>query len=335
VAVKTAVTLRDVAAHANVSVMTVSAVLSGKADERRISTATRIKVQESARLLGYRPNAVARSLRRRSTNVIGLYSGLGYLNAANPFLAELIGGLQEACDRYRKDLLLLGTFRGLSVDDIYAELLDGRLDGLVVQAPPSDPLVTRLAESHLPVVAVADTFPCVPSVVVDDAAGGRLIAEHLFEEGYRQAVYVAKADPIVSSERRRSSFLQTALRLGIAVSEVACRSEVDSGWQQSASAHCTTASDRPTAVCCWCDLVALSYLHFCVDNNVSVPGEVAVTGFDGFSFQGALRKPLTTIRAPWDDVGRASISLLVGMQDDGAPPRETVIPVELVRGETT
>lgn len=115
---RTAITLKDVAGHAKVSQMTVSAVLSGKAEERRISAATRVRVQDSARLLGYQPNAVARSLRRRSTNIIGLYSGLGYLNAANPFLAELIGGMQDACDQHRKDLLLLGTFRGLSMDDI-------------------------------------------------------------------------------------------------------------------------------------------------------------------------------------------------------------------------
>ena len=334
--VRTAITLKDVAGHAEVSLMTVSAVLSGKAEERRISPATRIRVEESARLLGYRPNAVARSLRRRSTNIIGLYSGLGYLNAANPFLAELIGGLQDACDRHRKDLLLLGTFRGLSVDDIYSELLDGRLDGLVVQAPPSDPLVTRLAESHLPVVAVADTFPCVPSVVVDDAAGGRLMAEHLCEVGYRRAIYVAKADSIVSSNRRRNSFLQSARGLGLTVSEVACRSETDLDWRQAAAAASgSIASGRPTVVCCWCDLVAYSFLDYCADNQLSVPTDVAVTGFDGFSLNGARRKALTTIRAPWDDVGRASISVLVGMLDGVVQQQETVIPVEFLHGETT
>lgn len=216
-------------------------------------------------------------------------------------------------------------------------MLDGRLDGLVVQAPPSDPLVTRLAESHLPVVAVADTFPCVPSVVVDDVAGGRLMAEHLIEQGYRNALYVAKADPIVSSERRRQSFLQTAARLGINVSEVACRADPgpNADWRRVAAMFGSLETERPSAVCCWCDLVAYSFLDYCVDNRLSVPKDVAVTGFDGFSLHGALRKSVTTIRAPWEAVGRESISLLVDMLDGGVPQQETVIPVEFLRGETT
>src|SRR5438067_446452 len=150
--------MKDVAERAGVSLMTVSAVVNGRTAERRISSATRDRVEEIARFLDYRPNGVARSLRRRSTNVVGVYSGIGYLNAANPFLSEFIGGLQEGCDEHQKDLLLHGTFRGRSVDDIYAELVDGRLDGLIVQAPPSDPLVDRLAASHFPVVAAVDAI---------------------------------------------------------------------------------------------------------------------------------------------------------------------------------
>src|SRR5579872_493916 len=156
--------MKDVARRAGVSLMTVSAVINGKAAERRISRDTQARVAEIARLMDYRPNAIARSLRRRFTNVIGLYSGLGYLNAAHPFLAELIGGLQEGCDQHQKDLLLHGTFRGRSVEDIYAELVDGRLDGLIVQAPPEDPLVNQLAASHLPVIAAVDAISSVPSV---------------------------------------------------------------------------------------------------------------------------------------------------------------------------
>src|SRR5438105_4721214 len=108
------VTIKDVAHRAGVSLMTVSTVLNGKAGERRISKHTQDRVAAIARQMDYRPNAVARSLRRRSTNVIGLYSGIGYLNASHPFLAELIGGMQRGCDQHHKDLLLHGTFRGRS-----------------------------------------------------------------------------------------------------------------------------------------------------------------------------------------------------------------------------
>ena len=77
----------------------------------------------------YRPNAIARSLRSRRTNIIGLYSGYRYIDPRNPFMAPIIGGLQAGCAEHRKDLLLHTVFRGDSTDDIYAELADGRIEG--------------------------------------------------------------------------------------------------------------------------------------------------------------------------------------------------------------
>src|SRR5262249_8954496 len=111
--------MKDVAERAGVSKMTVSAVLNGTSTHVRVSEPTRQRVLEAARELDYRPNAVARSLRRRQTNIIGVYCGFGYMNARLAFLSEIIGGLQEGCDCHRKDLLLHGVFRGRSVEDIY------------------------------------------------------------------------------------------------------------------------------------------------------------------------------------------------------------------------
>src|SRR5205085_1723592 len=125
--------------------------------------------------------------------------------------------MQAGCDQYQKDLLLHGTFRGRSIDNIYAELLDGRLDGLIVQAPPSDPLVDRLAASHLPVIAVVDAIPSVPSVVVDDAGGSRLLARRLAERGHQRLIYLAPIVPLVSATRRRSAFLEAADQHGMQV----------------------------------------------------------------------------------------------------------------------
>src|SRR2546429_5785193 len=258
-----AVTIKDVAQRAGVSLMTVSAVLNGKAAERRISKNTQIRVSSIARQMDYRPNAVARSLRRRSTNVIGLYSGIGYLNASHPFLAELIGGLQAGCDQHQKDLLLHGTFRGRSVDDIYAELLDGRLDGLIVQAPPSDPLVDRLAASHLPVVAVVDAIPSVPSVVVDDAGGSRLLAQYLAEQGHRRLIYLAPFTPLVSAMRRREAFREVANQQDMQVAVWEAASMRDLGGTPVQDWLEAPESERPTAAVAWSDSAAYEFIAWC------------------------------------------------------------------------
>ncbi|HZP84274.1 MAG TPA: LacI family DNA-binding transcriptional regulator, partial [Chthonomonadaceae bacterium] len=154
---KKAVTISDVAARAGVSMMTVSNVLSNnQARRRHVSEETRARVLEAIEQMKYRPNANARSLRRRRTNIIGFYAGHGYINPENAFLAAILGGLKEGCDAHRKDLLIHGTFRGKEITDIYMELADGRIDGLVLYAPTNDPLIALLAESALPVIALAD-----------------------------------------------------------------------------------------------------------------------------------------------------------------------------------
>jgi LacI family transcriptional regulator len=328
------VTIKEVAKRAGVSLMTVSAVLNGKSEERRISKVTQLRVEEIARLLDYRPNAIARSLRRKSTNVIGLYSGIGYLNASHPFLAELIGGLQQGCDEHRKDLLLHGTFRGRSVDDIYTELIDGRLDGLIVQAPLADPLVDRLMVSHLPVIAVVDAIPSVPSVAADDATGGRMLADHLIMLGHRRLLYLGPSAPIVSAVRRRAAFFETAAQHGLNVSEWSGHPMNNLAGTPVEAWLSSPVQERPTAVVCWADSAAYEFLEYCQQRGLRVPEDVAVTGFDGFPLPPAAVRRLTTVRAPWGEVARTAVALLVDHLDGREIPHETVIPVEFVRGDT-
>ncbi len=329
-----AVTLKDVAQRAGVSLMTVSAVLNGKAAERRISDETRDRVRRIAETMDYRPNAIARSLRRKSTNVIGVYSGIGYLNATNPFLSELIGGLQEGCDLHKKDLLLHGTFRGLSAGDIYDELLDGRLDGLIVQALPSDPLVERLAASHLPVFAVADAIPSVPSIVADDPGGMAMLMDHLAGRGHRRIVHISPRMMIESAARRRAAVYAAAARHQMEVRECSTGPSSDytatpiDGWLRE------PPDRRPTAAVVWSDTIAYEFIGYCQSRGIRMPEDLAVTGFDGFALPAAASLRLTTVRAPWNEVGRRAVAMLVAHLEGREVPSETVLPVEFQAGNT-
>ncbi len=330
---KREVTLREVAQEAGVSMMTVSAVINGRAAERRISSATQERVAEIARSMGYLPNAVARALRGRNTNVIGLYSGLGFLSAVNLFLAELIGGLQEGCDASQKDLLLHGTFRGQSVDDIFAKLLDGRIDGLIVQAEASDALVARVAAAHLPIVAVADAIPSIPSVVVDDADGMRQVIAHLSERGHRRIVYVGPRRMIESAARRRQASLKVAAQLGVEVMECSAAPGDDFSQTPLGNWLGEPADRRPSAIAAWSDGLAFEIAAYCRCRGLRIPHDVAVTGFDGFPIHG--RQPLTTVRAPWSEVGRIAVARLADEIAARDAPAEIVVPVHLLLGQTT
>ena len=215
-----ATTIKDIAAHVGVSNTTVSAVLGQNPSAHvRVSEDTRQRILEAARLLRYRPNGLARSLRYQKTNVIGVYTAYGYLHPQGAFTAQIIGGMREGCDELNKDLLLHGSTRNRHADEIYAELADGRVDGLILYTAPHDPLVEQLAHSTLPVVAIVDALPGLPSVVADDAGGTRLLVEHLARQGHRRIFHRSHLLPIVSVERRHQAMQEAAEEFGLSVTD--------------------------------------------------------------------------------------------------------------------
>jgi DNA-binding LacI/PurR family transcriptional regulator len=333
--------LSDVARRVGVSTVAVSKVLNGSLANTRVSDDTRQRILTAAEELRYSPNAVARSLRRQRTDIIGLYLGHGYTDARNPFFAEIVTGLQEGCEAHRLDLLLHSTYRGVrNADAIYAELANGTIDGLVLYAPAADALAARLAASPLPVVAVADAVAGVPSIVVDDAEGGRLVAAHLAERGHRRVAFRVTRNTLVSALRREEAFRVEAARQGIEVVGVLPEHE----GHEDADARCqyldSLRAHAVTAVACANDYTAWHLLAAALRLGLSVPGDIAIAGFDGIAPTTAVLGPrLTTVRAPWVAVARAAVDHLVarigGVGPSGPAAAETILPVELVTGETT
>lgn len=326
-------TLADVAQRAGVNKVTASIALSGGRGNTRVSAATRQRIMAAARDLHYQPNALARSLRRRQTNIIGLYMG-GFIDTRNLFLSEIVSGLQIGCEQNRQDFLMHGTFRGGSTEDIYAELVNGKVDGLVLHAKTSDPLVHRLATSHLPIVAIVDPLPGVPSVTVDDVAGGRIQAEYLAGKGHRHVLYISCPFPLESTRRRYDAFYQAASERGIEVVARDGRTDDDIPASPAEEYYLSLpVAQRPSAVVCWSDQSAYRLIEHVRKFGVRVPGDLAVMGFDGSTSDIPPAYRLTTIRAPWREVARTGVSLL-SLKEGEPLPEETLLPVEFVPGET-
>lgn len=325
----TPVTAKDIGRELGLSQPTVSRVLAG-AKGHRVSTETSRRVFEAADRMGYRPNAIARSLRRRRTNIVGFYTGHHYLDARNAFLASLIGGLQRAGDAHELDILLHGVFRGRTSDAVFAELMDGRVDGLFVHTHADDPLVERLRDSSLPVVAIADAIPGIPTVVCDDADGIRQLIDYLWAKGHRRIAYLKPFREFYAVETRVNAFVAELDRRG------ACRAScpVISIDLENASAVLPMLRknvDHPTAVCCWNDMAAYDLLHACYLAGVSVPEDLAVAGFDGFLDPRLTPCPLVTVAASWEAVAECAMAHLVrqinGDGDEAEPERGPFPPI--------
>ena len=328
-----AVTSKDIARELNLSQPTVSRILNGDA-RHRASDETRRRVHETARRLGYQPNAVASSLRRGRTGIIGLHTNHDY-DARNDFFGAIIGGLQRACNPRGLDLLLHSALHGRPAEEMFDSLRNGRIDGLILHSGSDDPLVAMLSESSLPVVSVADTHAGMTGVTCDDEAGMRLLMEHLWARGHRRFVYLAPEAMLASTEKRRDVFECELKRRDVPPES---RRVLRTHFEDVTPVLDELLNGEPAVVCCWNDRTAYNLLHECAVRGVRVPEMLAVAGFDGFRDDKMPGSQLTTVGCPWPDVASRALTLLVeqieARGNGDSSPREVCLPVSLLEGDT-
>jgi DNA-binding LacI/PurR family transcriptional regulator len=331
---KRRVTLQAVADLAGVNRVT-AAVALGRSPHggTRVSATTRGRVLAAAHQLGYAPNAIARALRGERTNIVGYYAGYEPLDAHVPFTAAILQGLQRSCRKNHQDLMIFGSFARDTVDSIYATLTSGKIDGLVLLPTPRSPVMDRLFDSHLPVVALANAHPAVPSVVVDDSTGSQAIAAYLAQQGHRHILYRTQAEIRISVVRRQDAFFRAARALGLTVTVSHENDAHELSPHEFMLLH-EPPEQRPTAAVCWMDLSAYTLLDECERLGLRVPDDLAIIGFDGVPMRIKPERTLTTVRAPWVEVAALAVDQLLALLDGNEVPPETVLPVEFVHGDT-
>ncbi len=333
-----AVTSTDIANKVGLSQSTVSRILNA-APGYSVSAATRQRVLDAARDMGYYPNVLARSLIHRRVNTIGFYwSGRGKVVWHHPYLfrAYVEAGLYHGCTENKIDLLYHGSSLGRTTEETYAEIHNGKVDGIIVFASSSDALAQRLTKSYLPVVNMIDANPDLPSVVADDSGAGRLMAEHIAGKGHRRLIYRMPTIPYASADRRYASLTAFAAANGIEVRRFSTiggsegvLSDTELAWLNE------DRSRRPTAIICWNDGEGHSTMKSIKAMGLDVPGDVAIYGFDGLDPLAEPKITLTSVRLPWLEVTRAAVSLLVRKIGGEEIPGETVVPqLEMVFGDT-
>jgi DNA-binding LacI/PurR family transcriptional regulator len=294
-------TISDVARAAGVSVGTVSNVLNGKG---RHSAATRARVIRAASSLYYRPNALIRSLQTGTTNTVGVFTWRIYLGAWHDMTLDLLRGISRGLALKGRDMLLYA--RHPHEGDVEpAYFLDGRVDAVIL-APgglsPAD--LEQLATTSLPIVTLYQSAipPSVASVRIDNASGIAAIMDHLVALGHRRIAFVS---PVYSDDfrERRQAYWDGLERHALAFSQewsslgmLPRETEVGAALQSLISMR-----DRPTALVCGNDGVALSAIQALSGMGLSVPADVSVTGFD--DSPASASADLTTIRQPAETVG--------------------------------
>jgi LacI family transcriptional regulator len=309
--------VKDVAALAGVSLGTVSNVLN-RPD--RVSEGTRSRVYAAMAELGFVRNESARQLRAGQSRTIAYV----VLDAANPFFTDVALGVEDVAEAADFSLFLCNSHQEPAREAAYLVRLEQqRVQGvLITPVDPDDPRLDELPSRGTPVVLVDRTRPgnthC--SVAVDDRLGGRLALDHLIELGHRRIAFVGGPQRIGQVRDRhegaQASIAAAGLPAEALVDVWTDALTVDEGRTAGALIAGMPASTRPTAAFCANDLVALGLLQGCVSLGVGVPDDLAVVGYDDIDFAAAAAVPLTSVRQPRRELGRAAARLLLDEADN-------------------
>lgn len=317
----------DVARLAGVSQSAVSRAFSPGAT---ISPRTRAKVQAAAIELGYRPNALARSLITKRTNMIALMTG----DIANPHYARTINAISLGLQERGLHVLLFSLIEGQSVEAAVEEVLQYRVDGVIlISAALSAEVGDACAKVGVPVVLYNRYVlgPNVSSVRIENAEGGRRIADYLVDQGHVSIGFISGTIVDPTSGDRERGFSERIAELGARV-VARVSGGFDFAGGRAAMSKIWAAPNRPTAIFAASDLMAFGAMDAArYDLCLSVPGDVSIVGFDDLPESAWPSYGLTTIRQPVEAMAVAALDLLIErIGNAGAPPQTRLIPGELV-----
>jgi len=303
----------DVARLAGVAASTVSLVLNGRGDQVKMSQATQQRIRDAARRLKYIPNAAARALAGGRSRTIGLLMNSPEVSLTAPvFATTVVAAVSAARDAGYFVLLLPAPTHTDAPFDAAAALRDVSIAGLICEARGASRLVgSALANSGLPIVwthqdLMPDTDLAGTAISIEQSAGVVDLARHLLERGRRSVTIIAPKLQGPDLPRYRPLLENDALATRI----VTC-----AGWSsdagRAAMRDILASGALPDAVFGGNDAIAAGAMHACRDHGLSIPDDIAVSGFGGFPLGRDLDPPLTTVAWPLDELGRSAVETLL------------------------
>ncbi len=323
-------TIRDVANKAEVSISTVSRVVNGN---RPVHPDIRDRVLKAVQELGYRPNYLARGLRRRNSSMIGLIIP----DNSNPFYAEVARAIEDAGFAAGYIVILCNTDLSDEKQQAYTDvLLSHQVDGVIlidmqITAPKT---LEYFQAEKIPIVLTNVTVhvPTVDQVMIDDHRGGYLAGQYLLRLNHRSIGCITLFQPFSYKVTRIIGFRHALAEAGIELTEEAFafgNGRYDSGYQAMQELH--QRCPDLTAVFVFNDLMALGAMNALRAQGIRVPEDVSIIGYDNIFYSSTFEPALTTIAQPIAAIGQECIAqLLERIDHPEKPPVHVTLPVELI-----
>ncbi|SEL66682.1 transcriptional regulator, LacI family [Roseateles sp. YR242] len=327
-------TIKDVAALAGVSFTTVSHVLN---NTRPVSAEARARVLAAVDEIGYLPSAVARSLRRSETKIVGVLVP----NVRNPFFAELVVGVEEWCRQAGYSVFLCNSDNDPKHQQAYLRtLLEKRIDGLLLSsAGDADELATTFRHASVPVVTVDRLVPGARAdrVSVNNQAGAFAVVRHLLELGHRRIGCVSGPAEFEVTQERVAGWRRALQEQGIVPADSwLIESDFSTAGGYTAVKALLTRQPDLTAVFTGNDLMAMGALRAAAELGRAVPRQLSVVGFDGIELGSYIYPAITSVGCSIRDLGReAGRALIERIENPQAPFKDLQLTPQLVLREST
>ena len=318
------ISIKDIARVAQVSHPTVSRAL-------RHSPLVKPQTAERIRLiageLGYRANAVARSLVTQKTMTIGVV----VTTIADPFVGEVVSGIEElANDRGYLVILANSSYDPAREIRVVQSFQEHRVDGILVTSSRVGSLyLPMLSQMKVPIVLINNEHAgeFVHSVMIDNIGAGRLAVEHLIGLGHQRIAYLGDLLGYQSDTERYTGYRQALAAANCPfLAEWLVQGDGLPEGGRLAVEKLLALADPPTAVFCFNDQSAVGVLSGLHARGLRVPDDISVVGFDDLALASYTDPPLTTIRQPKHLMGRMAMEMLLDLLDK--PPRQTGLKVQ-------
>lgn len=339
-------TLRDVAKECGVSVATVSLVLNNAPWSRHVAKDTKARVLQAARKLGYRPDLLARSLRNRRSENIGVL----VFDITDPYCALILKGIENR--------LYEGGYMPILSDlqndperfeSCVGMLLGRRMEGLILIANPlyfKTDIVDLGGRMNVPIVVLGHALNggSISSVTVDNALGTRLAMEHLYGLGHRDCAFIRGPKGMVDSGPRWRGIRDFAADSGLSINRrlvveiEGANSSYEEGYR--VTERLLQQKHKFTALVAFDDLSAFAAIRALTRAGIRVPQDCSVTGFDDIPGAGFYNPPLTTVRQKLEEQGAIAAESVAEMISRSAEQKEaravhrTIVPHLVVREST-
>lgn len=339
-----AVSIYEVATEARVSIATVSRVLSG-GSAAQVAPATQERVREAARRLDYYPSGVARGLARGRMNTIGLV--LYYEQpsvTADPYLGPCLDGILAVHKREHQNTVLFTKSSWAEALEHLPSYCNGFCDGLLLLVPHTDSAIVReLSGRDIPFLLIGDSrddsdLLCVD---VDNIGAGRAVVQYLIGLGHRRIAAICGDAVFCSSGQRLEGYRQGLKEAGLAYNPSLVRDSSYFPVPGSCEADVRALlerprNERPTAIFCFNDNIAIAAREALEKQGVAVPREMSVIGFDDVPAASTVRPALTTVRQPIRHIGERAAELLLAKINGTLSESRHLLPAEIiVRGSTS